>query len=154
MEGEKEVAEEETQEEEEEEVTRKRRNGLSTDEDQPQQSRLSNVFIPDDETVDVNEEEDEEDIWEGTDYEYEEEDDLFLSRDGADIDIGKLNLEERLKVRFSCLPSRCLVSSLDKSWIKAFRNNSMSFFISETSTEESRKASQEKSCSGRSRGSS
>ena len=109
MEGEKEVAEEETQEEEEEEVTRKRRNGLSTDEDQPQQSRLSNVFIPDDANVDVNEEEDEEDIWEGTDYEYEEEDDLFLSRDGADIDIGKLNLEERLKVRFSCLPSRFLV---------------------------------------------
>ena len=107
VEGEKEVAEEETQEEEEEEVTRKRRNGLSTDEDQPQQSRLSNVFIPDDATVDVNEEEAEEDIWEGTDYEYEE-DDLFLSRDGADIDIGKLNLEERLKVRFSCLPNRCL----------------------------------------------
>ena len=147
MEGEKEVAEEETQEEEEEEVTRKRRNGLSTDEDQPQQSRLSNVFIPDDENVDVNDEEAEEDIWEGTDYEYEEEDDLFLSRDGADIDIGKLNLEERLKVRFS-------FSFLDKSWIKTIWDNSMSFFISETSTEESRKASQEKSCSGRSRGSS
>ena len=147
MEGEKEVAEEETQEEEEEEVTRKRRNGLSTDEDQPQQSRLSNVFIPDDENVDVNEEEDEEDIWEGTDYEYEEEDDLFLSRDGADIDIGKLNLEERLKVKFS-------FSCTDKSWVKTIWDNSMSFFISETSTEESRKASQEKSCSGRSRGSS
>ena len=147
MEGEKEVAEEETQEEEEEEVTRKRRNGLSTDEDQPQQSRLSNVFIPDDENVDVNEEEDEEDIWEGTDYEYEEEDDLFLSRDGADIDIAKLNLEERLKVRFS-------FSCIDKSWIKTIWDNSMSFFISETSTEKSRKASQEKSCSGRSRGSS
>merc|ERR1712061_13541 len=96
VEGEKEVAEEEThEEEEEEEVTRKRRNGLSTDEDQPQQSRLSNVFIPDDKNVDVNKEETEEDIWEGTDYEYEE-DDLFLSRDGADIDIAKLNLEERL----------------------------------------------------------
>ena len=147
MEGEKEVAEEETQEEEEEEVTRKRRNGLSTDEDQPQQSRLSNVFIPDDENVDVNEEEDEEDIWEGTDYEYEEEDDLFLSRDGADIDIGKLNLEERLKGKFS-------FSCTDKSWVKTIWDNSMSFFISETSTEESRKASQEKSCSGRSRGSS
>ena len=123
------------------------RRHLSTDEDQPQQSRLSNVFIPDDETVDVNEEEAEEDIWEGTDYEYEEEDDLFLSRDGADIDIGKLNLEERLKVKFS-------FSCTDKSWVKTIWDNSMSFFISETSTEKSRKASQEKSCSGRSRGSS
>ena len=84
---------------EEEEITRKRRNRLSTDQDQPQQSRLSNTFIPDDdEEVDQNvEEADEEDIWEGQDYEYEE-DDLFLSRDGADIDIGKLNKEERLKV--------------------------------------------------------
>merc|ERR1719350_588011 len=94
-EGEKEEADKKT---EEEEITRKRRNRLSTDQDQPQQSRLSNVFIPDDEEVDQNEEEAEEDIWEGQDYEYEE-DDLFLSRDGADIDIGKLNKEERLKRR-------------------------------------------------------
>ena len=86
---------EEDVEEEEEEITRKRRNGLSTDQDQPQQSRLSNVFVPDD--VVEAEEDDGEDIWEGQDYEYEE-DDLFLSRDGADIDIGKLNLEERIKV--------------------------------------------------------
>ena len=95
-EGEKEEADKKT---EEEEITRKRRNRLSTDQDQPQQSRLSNTFIPDDdEEVDQNvEEADEEDIWEGQDYEYEE-DDLFLSRDGADIDIGKLNKEERLKV--------------------------------------------------------
>merc|ERR1711922_125690 len=77
---------------EEEEITRKRRNGLSTDQDQPQQSRLSNNFVPDDVM------EAEEDIWEGQDYEYDE-DDLFLSRDGADIDIGKLNLEERIKRR-------------------------------------------------------
>merc|ERR1719239_798197 len=90
--GEKEEAEKKT--EEEEEITRKRRNGLSTDQEQPQQSRLSNVFIPDDEA----EEEADEDIWEGQDYEYEE-DDLFLSRDGADIDIGKLNMEERIKRR-------------------------------------------------------
>ena len=82
---------EEDAEVEEEEITRKRRNGLSTDQDQPQQSRLSNVFVPDDVM------EAEEDIWEGQDYEYDE-DDLFLSRDGADIDIGKLNLEERIKV--------------------------------------------------------
>merc|ERR1719350_323187 len=94
-EGEKEEADKKT---EEEEITRKRRNRLSTDQDQPQQSRLSNVFIPDDEEVNQNEEEAEEDIWEGQDYEYEE-DDLFLSRDGADIDIGKLNKEERLKRR-------------------------------------------------------
>merc|ERR1711933_689911 len=92
-EGEKEEAEKKA---EEEEITRKRRNGLSTDQDQPQQSRLSNVFIPD--VEDEIEEEAEEDIWEGQDYEYEE-DDLFLSRDGADIDIGKLNMEERLKRR-------------------------------------------------------
>ena len=92
-EGEKEEADKKT-EEEEEEITRKRRNGLSTDQDQPQQSRLSNVFIPDEES----EEDAEEDIWEGQDYEYDE-DDLFLSRDGADIDIGKLNMEERIKVR-------------------------------------------------------
>ena len=85
---------EEDVEVEEEEITRKRRNGLSTDQDQPQQSRLSNVFVPDDVM------EAEEDIWEGQDYEYEE-DDLFLSRDGADIDIGKLNLEERIKVNIS-----------------------------------------------------
>ena len=71
---------------------------MSTDQDQPQQSRLSNVFVPDD--VVEAEEDDGEDIWEGQDYEYEE-DDLFLSRDGADIDIGKLNLEERIKVNFS-----------------------------------------------------
>ena len=95
-EGEKEEAEKKI---EEEEITRKRRNGLSTDQDQPQQSRLSNVFIPD--VEDEIEEEAEEDIWEGQDYEYEE-DDLFLSRDGADIDIGKLNMEERLKVSESC----------------------------------------------------
>merc|ERR1719350_1513305 len=87
---------EEDVEEEEEEITRKRRNGLSTDQDQPQQSRLSNVFVPDD-AVEAEEVEGE-DIWEGQDYEYEE-DDLFLSRDGADIDIGKLNLEERIKRR-------------------------------------------------------
>ena len=93
-EGEMEEADKNT--EEEEEITRKRRNGLSTDQEQPQQSRLSNVFIPDEET----EEEAEEDIWEGQDYEYDE-DDLFLSRDGADIDIGKLNMEERLKVSSS-----------------------------------------------------
>ena len=86
---------EEEVEKEEEEITRKRRNGLSTDQDQPQQSRLSNVFVPDD--VVEAEEDEGEDIWEGQDYEYEE-DDLFLSRDGADIDIGKLNLEERIKV--------------------------------------------------------
>ena len=86
---------EENAEVEEEEITRKRRNGLSTDQDQPQQSRLSNVFIPDD--VPEAEEDEGEDIWEGQDYEYDE-DDLFLSRDGADIDIGKLNLEERIKV--------------------------------------------------------
>merc|ERR1719350_1896941 len=87
---------EENVEVEEEEITRKRRNGLSTDQDQPQQSRLSNVFIPDD--VMEAEEVEGEDIWEGQDYEYEE-DDLFLSRDGADIDIGKLNLEDRIKRR-------------------------------------------------------
>ena len=84
--------------EEEEEITRKRRNGLSTDQDQPQQSRLSNVFVPDD--VVEAEEDEGEDIWERQDYEYEE-DDLFLSRDGADIDIDKLNLEERIKVFIS-----------------------------------------------------
>ena len=95
-EGEKEEADKKT---EEEEITRKRRNRLSTDQDQPQQSRLSNVFIPDDEI----EEEAEEDIWEGQDYEYDE-DDLFLSRDGADIDIGKLNMEERIKVSSSDSP--------------------------------------------------
>merc|ERR1712018_980453 len=93
--GEEEEAEEKKTEEEE--ITRKRRNRLSTDQDQPLQSRLSNVFIPDEEEeVDQNEEE--EDIWEGQEYEYEE-DDLFLSRDGAEIDIAKLNMEERLKRR-------------------------------------------------------
>ena len=101
-EGEKEEADTKT-EGEEEEITRKRRNGLSTDQEQPQQSRLSNVFIPDDEDVDQNDEEADEDIWEGQDYEYDE-DDLFLSRDGADIDIGKLNMEERLKVSSSFSP--------------------------------------------------
>ena len=60
------------------------------------------MFIPDEEEVDQNEE-DEEDIWEGQDYEYDE-DDLFLSRDGADIDIGKLNMEERIKVSSSDSP--------------------------------------------------
>ena len=89
---------EEDAEVEEEEITRKRRNGLSTDQDQPQQSRLSNVFVPDD--VVEAEEDEGEDIWERQDYEYEE-DDLFLSRDGADIEIGKLNLEERIKVNIS-----------------------------------------------------
>ena len=98
-EGEKEEADTKT-EEEEEEITRKRRNGLSTDKEQPQASRLSNVFIPDNEDVDENEDEADEDIWEGQDYEYDE-DDLFLSRDGADIDIGKLNMEERIKVSSS-----------------------------------------------------
>jgi hypothetical protein len=70
---------------EKDEVTRRRRNGQSTDREQPN-DRLANVFVP-------------EEAEDAVDEEYDYDDDLFLSRDGADIDLETLNAEERKKVR-------------------------------------------------------
>merc|ERR1712226_471916 len=81
-----------------EEITRKRRDGLSTDLEQPPgiQSRLSNVFVPDEEEEEKVEELEERE----EEYEYEEyEDDLFLSRDGSEIELENLDEEERMKRR-------------------------------------------------------
>ena len=74
-----------------EEITRRRRDRLSTDKEEAG-DRLANVWVPEPEEEQVEE----------YDEDYDYEDDLFLSRDGSEIELKEafkeMDLEERKQV--------------------------------------------------------